>query len=135
MNTTTRISIEKIATGTIIEVPGFGAAEMYECTFDGEGYSVVYCRDDRFGWDALDSVYFAPGTMVEAWDHQTFLRAEKSITTEELEAKIAANDAAADALIGQINAASGYVCRPVDEAALVGAVADALGVPALEAAE
>lgn len=61
----TKICIERLTTGTVIEVPGFGAAEVYECEFDGSGYSVTYCTNDRYGWDCVDHAYFDAGSTVE----------------------------------------------------------------------
>lgn len=133
MSTTTRISIEKIATGTIIEVPGFGPAEVYGSEFDGEGYSVSYCYDDRGGWDALDSLYVKAGQQVEAYDHQTFLRADKDISFEEWQAKNEAIGYDIDRKLVELNRLQGHVCRPLPETVLVDAVADALGVPAMAA--
>jgi hypothetical protein len=59
------IPVERLTVGTLIEVPGFGAAEVYAVRFDGEGYAVDYCTDDRGGWDALDSFYVEAGGTVE----------------------------------------------------------------------
>lgn len=135
MSNFTAVAIERLATGTIIDVPGFGPAEVYECEFDGEGYSVAYCTNDHGGWDALDHLYVKAGETVEAFNGQTFLRADKDISFDEWKAKNDIIGRDIDRLQGEINAAMGYQCQPIDERPLVSAVAAAIGVPAHQAAE
>lgn len=59
------IPVERLTTGTLIDVEGFGPAEVYHIAFDGEGYAIAYCTDPRGGWDALDSIYVLAGGAVE----------------------------------------------------------------------
>lgn len=59
------IPVERLTTGTLIDVPCFGPAEVYHIAFDGEGYTVTYCTNDRRGWDATDTVYVLAGGAVE----------------------------------------------------------------------
>lgn len=133
----TTIQIERLTTGTVIEVPGFGAAEVYECEFDGSGYSVTYCTNDRYGWDCVDHAYFDAGSKVEhaGIGEPRWMRPESDVTKDEWQAKADAIDADILQLQGKINAAQGYVAAPFDEARraqFFDAVAKALGVDARE---
>ena len=134
--TTTQIQIERLTTGTLINVEGFGPAEAFEIKFDGFGYTIAYCTDARGGWDALDHVYVDAGTSVEFVGHGSpSLRAEASITDSEWRALGDAISAGIDRKQGELNRNLGHVCREIDEQPLVAAVAEAIGVPALMAAE
>lgn len=128
----TKISIERLATGSVIYVRDSfnAAAEVLDIQFEGDSYSVTYGTDDV----QFITTVMAGGT-VEAFNGQTFLRAEKDISDEEWQAKGDAIDADILQLQGRINAAQGHVCREIDERPLLSAVAAAIGVPALQAAE
>lgn len=131
MTTTTRINIERLDIGSLIYVRDTfnAAAEVLDIDFDGiDTYAITFGTDD---WSDVTSV--KAGETVEAFDHQTFLRADKDISFEEWQAKNEAIGHDIDRLLGQINEAQGYVCRPIGETILVDAVADALGVPTLAA--
>lgn len=88
----TTIPIERLATGIEIVIPDFGAAEVYAVDFDGEGYLIKYCTDDRHGWDALETHYVEAGKSVEhAYaDSPRWVRSRASISDEEWEAKASA---------------------------------------------
>ena len=141
MSNTTRISIERIDVGSLIYVrDGFNAAaEVLDIDFDCiDTYSITFGTND---WSDVTSV--KAGGTVEAYNHQTFLRAEKDISVEELQAKIAALDAAISddqvaslRNLGAIADLNGYVCQPISEARraeFFDAVARALDVPAVAA--
>lgn len=126
------IQIERLTTSTLIEVPGFGVAEVYGVEFYGEGYGVTYCTNDRAGWDALDSFYVPAGGSVEfAGIGEPVLRAESAVTRDEWDARKDAIFRGNLEAQGRVNALQGHVCREIDETALTASVADAIGVPAL----
>lgn len=137
MTTNSKIAIERLTTGTLINVEGFGPAEAFEIKFDGYGYTIAYCTDARGGWDALDHVYVDAGSSVEfVGVGSPVLRAEASITDSEWRTLSDAISAGIDRKQGELNRKMGHVCREVDERPLVAAVAEALGVPAImQAAE
>jgi hypothetical protein len=132
--TTTLIPVERLTHETWIAAPA-GAARAIEITFDGSGYGI----DLRYGEsdDGYEEyLYVEAGGSVEfAGVGEPKLRGEQFVTKDEWQAKGDAISRATDELLGQINAAQGHVCQPVDETALVASVAAAVGVPALEAAE
>lgn len=104
MSNYTSISIEKIATGTIADIPCFGAAEIYGVQFEGDSYSVTFCTNPAGGWDSLDITTINAGEMVDCFNGQTFLRAEKDISDEERRAKIDALDASIAAMTAKLPA-------------------------------
>lgn len=114
------IPIERLTDGLNIDIPGHGSAEVYGVQFDGEGYLVTYCYDDRLTWDALDTHYFNPGDSVEhtGAGAPPWLRSRAAVTQEEWEALAEAESA-----------------KRAVENACVGAVAESLGVPMQQAAE
>lgn len=59
------IPIERLTTGTLIALPTYDGVEVYEIKFDGYGYAVWFCMDNRGGWDALDMHYVPVGSCVE----------------------------------------------------------------------
>lgn len=62
---TTLIPIERLTPGTLIAVPDYDGVEVYEVEFDGTGYAVRFCMDNRGGWEALDTHYVECGGCVE----------------------------------------------------------------------
>jgi hypothetical protein len=89
MTTNFLIPIERLTSGNEIMVPDFGSAEVYGVEFDGEGYLVTYCTDDRAGWDALDTHYVRVGESVEyaiANSQPRWMRSRAAVTAEEWEA-------------------------------------------------
>lgn len=128
----TQISIERLTTGTMIYVPSLqGTAEVTAIRFDGEGYGLdlVYGRY----LDREEYLYVNAGGSVEFGSRgEPTLRAEADVSDEEWQDKSDANDAAVLVLGGKLNALNGHICRDIDERPLVEAVADAIGVPALE---
>lgn len=131
----TQISIERLTTGTEIYLDTIKAsAQVTAIRFDGEGYGLdlVYGRY----LDREEYLYVNAGGSVEfANIGEPELRAESDVTAEEWRAKGDAIDADILVLQGKLNAAHGYQCQPIDERPLVEAVAAAIGVPALQAAE
>jgi len=89
---TAELPIERLTAGTLIKVPGFGPAEVYEVLFDGEGYDIHYARSASGGWDDLDTLYVKAGETVQ-FDGlgDPALRPDTAITAEEWEAKYQAN--------------------------------------------
>lgn len=131
MSNTTHISIERLDVGSLIYVRDRfnAAAEVLDIDFDGiDTYSITFGTDD---WSDVTSV--KAGETVEAYDHQTFLRADKDISFEEWQAKNEAIGYDIDCKLVELNRLQGHVCRPLPETVLVDAVADALGVPAMAA--
>lgn len=101
----TTINIERLTTGTPIAIPGYDAVEVYEVGFDGEGYEVTYCTDDRHGWDATDTLYVNAGDKVEYVGRgEPSLRSEADVNRAEWEAKTAACDASIAAAIAELDA-------------------------------
>lgn len=95
MGTNFLIPIERLTSGNEIMVPDFGSAEVYGVEFDGEGYLVTYCTDDRAGWDALDTFYVRVGESVEyaiAGSQPRWMRSRAAVTAEEWEALAEAED-------------------------------------------
>lgn len=131
----TTINIERLTTGTEIYLNTIKAsAQVTAIRFDGEGYGLdlVYGRY----LDREEYLYVAAGGSVEfGASGEPTLRAEAEVSDEEWQAKSDANDAAVLVLGGKLNALNGHICRDIDERPLVEAVADAIGVPALMAAE
>lgn len=131
----TQISIERLTTGTEIYLDTIKAsAQVTAIRFDGEGYGIdlVYGRY----LDREEYLYVNAGGSVEfANIGEPHLRAESDVTSDEWRAKADAIDADILVLQGALNAAHGHVCREIDERPLVEAVAAAIGVPALMAAE
>lgn len=87
MASAVHIPIERLTAGLEIVVPSFGFAEVYGVEFNGEGYVVQYCTDDRYGWDALDTVTIPAGDTVQhAYDHAPpYLRSRAAVTDHEWE--------------------------------------------------
>ena len=135
----TTIPIELLTTETLIRVAGTrDAARVIAIRFDGYGYSI----DLRYGPsdDGYEECMYvdADGSVDFEGVGEPVLRTESDVTKDEWQAKADAIDADILQLQGKINAAQGHVCQPVDEARraqFFDAVAKALGVPALEAAE
>lgn len=138
----TTIPIERLTTGTLLYIPAihirglitkcddFGTVE--EIADDGEGYLLTLA----FGIDCIEQHYVPYGETVQFGGRgEPKLRAEADVSFEEWRGKADAIGADIDRTIGEINKAQGHVCREIDERPLVAAVADALGVPALRAAE
>lgn len=124
----TMIPIERLSTGVEIAIPGYDAVEVLECTFDGSGYSITVCTNARYGWDAVDHIYVDAGGVVEPAGEPRWMRPESAVTHDEWRAKADAISADTDRLLGKINAAQGYVPKPIDERPLINAVAQALGL-------
>lgn len=123
MSNTTHISIERLDIGSLIYVRDTfnAAAEVLDIDFDGMGtYAITFGTDD---WSDVTSV--KAGETVEAFDHQTFLRADKDISFEEWHAANQAAGRRLDASLAEFG--------PINETVLVDPVADALGVPAMAA--
>lgn len=140
------IPIERLAPGVIVYRKGddfgpFGAhAEVQTVEFDGEGYLVTALFEETDDEDACgsDQVQFwvrCGESVRHGGASAAILRQTSFVTTEEWQAKADANDRAIDEAIGKLNVLHGHVCREIDERPLVAAVADAIGVPALQAAE
>jgi hypothetical protein len=130
------IPVERLTHETIIRVTGTNdSARVLDIRFDGSGYGIDlrYGESDE-GYE--EYMYVDAGGSVE-FDGvgEPKLRAESAITAAELQARFDATSRATDVLLGKVNHAQGHVCQPVDESLLTGAVAAAIGVPALEAAE
>jgi len=129
------INIERLTTGTTILLRGgdwTGFAEVFDVQFDGwEGYTVTFCTDARHGWDATDTVYIKAGGFVKfGGTGEPVLRDATSIPVEEWQAKADMLDLDILHLFGQMNELQGHVCREIDEASIVEAVARALEVEA-----
>jgi hypothetical protein len=119
----TKISIERLGTGTIIYVrDSFNAgAEVLDVEFDTDQYVITFGTDD---WSETTTVM--AGGFVEAFNGQTFLRAEKDISVEEHGAKFAADQAATKAMLAKL---------PSIHAETAAMQAEMFGAPALVAAE
>lgn len=134
------IPIERLTICTWIKLPEFNWLVVVEdIDFDGGEYELTVtekdCRfvDER---DWREVSYVRAGKSVEfAGIGEPDLRAENSIEAFEWEAKADAIEAGNLELQGRLNAAQGHVCQPIDERPLMSAVAEAIGVPALMAAE
>lgn len=61
----THIPVERLTTATYIAIPGYDGVQVMETKFDGYGYSITVCTDDRYGWDATDLHYVECGGSVE----------------------------------------------------------------------
>ena len=114
----TTIQIERLTVGTLIGLPSYDAVEVYEVAFDGEGYEVRFCMDNRGGWDALDSVYVPAGGSVEyAGRGAPSLRSDAEINRAEWETKTEACDRAIAASIAELDRRAklfGSVARSLD---------------------
>ena len=130
----TTIQIERLTTETLIRV-GKDSARAIAIRFDGSGYGIDlrYGQSDE-GYE--EYMYVEAGGSVE-FDGvgEPTLRAESDVTADEWTAKADTISAEIDRSIGKLNQLQGHVCRPIDERPLVAAVAAAVGVPALQAAE
>jgi hypothetical protein len=141
------IPIERLTTGTVVyrkngDFGSFGAyAEVTAVEFDDEGYLVTALfmegahGSEYAGTEEVQFWVECGESVTHGGDRAPVLRSEASVTAREWAAKADANGAAIDVAIGQLNKLQGHVCQPIDEALLVGAVADAIGVLALQAAE
>jgi hypothetical protein len=90
------IPIERLTSGLEIIIPGHGSAEVYDVEFDGDGYTVTYCYDDRYGWDALETHRVMPGECVEhaGPGAPRWLRSRAAVTEGEWEALAASTSTA-----------------------------------------
>lgn len=141
----TTIQIELLKAPTIIHRTGgdfgpFGAfAEVQDVQFDGESYSVtarfIEGDDDHVGETEVEFIVGAGECITFGGRGEPKLRADADVTAEEWAAKVEAIDADCLILQGRVNGNQGHVCQPIDEAPLVAAVAEAIAVPALMAAE
>jgi hypothetical protein len=123
MSNFTATAIERIATGSVIYVRGGfnAAAEVLDIDFDTDQYIITYGTDD-----AQFTTTVMAGETVEAFNGQTFLRADKDISVEEHEAKFAADQAATKAMLAKL---------PSIHAETAAMQAEMFGAPALVAAE
>lgn len=131
----TDIPVERLTTGTTILLRGgdwTGFAEVYDVQFDGwEGYEITFCTDSRHGWDATDTVYIKAGGFVKfGGTGEPVLRDESAVTLEEWQAKAEMIELDILQGFGKLNELHGHVCREIDEASIVEAVARALEVEA-----
>ncbi len=145
---TTFIPIERLTSGAAFWKTGgdfgpFGnAAEVVSCEFEDGFYTVKALLIETDGadeWTGDDEVIFSvdAGEKIEFAGQgiPPFMRPESDVTIEELRAKAEAHEMAADRAMVEADRVRGYVGRKIDETALVSAVAAAIGVPALVAAE
>lgn len=89
---TVHIPIERLTSGLRVMIPEFGDAEVYGVRWDGEGYAVDFCTNDRGGWDALDTHYVNAGETLEysGIGEPPYLRSKAAVEPEEWEAKFQA---------------------------------------------
>lgn len=86
------IPIERLTSGLRVMIPEFGDAEVYGVRWDGEGYAVDFCTNDKGGWDALDTHYVNAGETLEysGIGEPPYLRSKAAVEPEEWEAKFQA---------------------------------------------
>src|SRR5690554_962063 len=121
----TSIAIELLKAPTIVHHPEFDFGEVQDVAFLGETYSVtVRTLDPELGFvtdDEFEFVVDAGGSVDFGGLGEPKLRNKADVSLEEWQAKIAADNATIAALIAEQNR----------RAQFFGAVARALGVPAL----
>lgn len=127
------IPIERLATGNRIALPGYDSVEALECVFDGHGYMITYCTNDRYGWDTTDTVWIEVGSAVEYAGHgEPMLRQPDRA---ELEALFDANSEATNLMLADIARIHGETAEMQKSMGFALTPLPSLEAEAMEAAE